>query len=262
MRSALMPGYTAYGNRIHLDAIRIGRNAYVGEQSRARHRLGDRRLRPARPRLVAAARPARAGRQALRRLAGRGDDDDASGSPTRRPARPAPARALHRGPARFRPRGRRRADRGGRHLSDERADRRRRRARAEAAGTRSSPCCRWRRRRRSASRSARWSSGSSPSTPFRGSPTCSSRKARSIRSTASTTACSRSSRSSATRAFFNLMFGDLVFIKPYLRWVGWTVGVGEETGSNFGSRAGPGQSVPVLGRRQTRSPPTACGSAT
>ena len=32
-RSALMPGYTAHGNRIHLDAIRIGRNAYVGEQS-------------------------------------------------------------------------------------------------------------------------------------------------------------------------------------------------------------------------------------
>ncbi|HXZ18021.1 MAG TPA: amino acid adenylation domain-containing protein, partial [Roseiarcus sp.] len=33
MRSALMPGYTAYGNRIHFDAIRIGRNAFVGEQS-------------------------------------------------------------------------------------------------------------------------------------------------------------------------------------------------------------------------------------
>ena len=32
-RSALMPGYSAYGNRIHLGAIRIGRNAYVGEQS-------------------------------------------------------------------------------------------------------------------------------------------------------------------------------------------------------------------------------------
>ena len=32
-RSALMPGYTAFGNRIHLDAIRIGRNAYVGEQA-------------------------------------------------------------------------------------------------------------------------------------------------------------------------------------------------------------------------------------
>jgi len=33
MRSALLPGYSAYGNRIHLGAIKIGRNAYVGEQS-------------------------------------------------------------------------------------------------------------------------------------------------------------------------------------------------------------------------------------
>ena len=32
-RGALAPGYAAYGNRIHFDAIRIGRNAYVGEQS-------------------------------------------------------------------------------------------------------------------------------------------------------------------------------------------------------------------------------------
>ena len=28
-----MPGYSAYGNRIHTGPIRIGRNAYVGEQS-------------------------------------------------------------------------------------------------------------------------------------------------------------------------------------------------------------------------------------
>ena len=33
MRSALLPGYAAAGNRIHTGAIRIGRNAYVGEQS-------------------------------------------------------------------------------------------------------------------------------------------------------------------------------------------------------------------------------------
>ncbi len=38
--------------------------------------------------------------------------------------------------------------------------------------------------------------------------------------------------------FFSLMFGDSVFIKPYLRWVGWTVGGGEETGSNFGAQQG------------------------
>ena len=35
--------------------------------------------------------------------------------------------------------------------------------------------------------------------------------------------------------FFNLMFGDSVFIEPYLRWIGWTLGRGEKTGSNFGS---------------------------
>ena len=29
----LLPGYVAYGNRIHIGRIRIGRNAYVGEQS-------------------------------------------------------------------------------------------------------------------------------------------------------------------------------------------------------------------------------------
>ena len=94
-------------------------------------------------------RPARAGRQAL--------------SPARRPRRRRPASAS---PTKLR-RGRlRRAlftagrlafvlavagalDRGGRDLPDERADRGRRRARAEARSTRSSPCCRCRRRRRS-----------------------------------------------------------------------------------------------------------------
>ncbi len=39
-------------------------------------------------------------------------------------------------------------------------------------------------------------------------------------------------------AFFNLMFGDSIYIKSYLRWVGWKIGVGEETGSNFGSEQG------------------------
>jgi non-ribosomal peptide synthetase-like protein len=33
MKHALMPGYSAYGNRIHTGPIRIGREAYVGEQS-------------------------------------------------------------------------------------------------------------------------------------------------------------------------------------------------------------------------------------
>jgi non-ribosomal peptide synthetase-like protein len=38
--------------------------------------------------------------------------------------------------------------------------------------------------------------------------------------------------------FFNLMFGDSVFIEPYLRFVGWKLGVGDQTGSNFGSDQG------------------------
>ncbi|HKN29666.1 MAG TPA: Pls/PosA family non-ribosomal peptide synthetase [Roseiarcus sp.] len=38
--------------------------------------------------------------------------------------------------------------------------------------------------------------------------------------------------------FFNLMFGDSVFIEPYLRWVGWKLGPGDQTGSNFGSEQG------------------------
>ena len=38
--------------------------------------------------------------------------------------------------------------------------------------------------------------------------------------------------------FFNLLFGDSVFIEPYLRFVGWKLGVGDQTGSNFGSEQG------------------------
>ncbi len=38
--------------------------------------------------------------------------------------------------------------------------------------------------------------------------------------------------------FFNLMFGDSVFIEPYLRFVGWKLGLGDQTGSNFGSEQG------------------------
>ncbi len=87
-------------------------------------RLGDRRLRPARARLLAAKRPARAGRQALRRLAGGRDGIDLP--PSRRDAgAAAPTRAVRRGDADLGARDRRRADRGGRHLSDERAHRRR-----------------------------------------------------------------------------------------------------------------------------------------
>ena len=36
-------------------------------------------------------------------------------------------------------------------------------------------------------------------------------------------------------AFFNLMFGDSVFIERYLRALGWKLADGAETGSNFGS---------------------------
>jgi non-ribosomal peptide synthetase-like protein len=38
--------------------------------------------------------------------------------------------------------------------------------------------------------------------------------------------------------YFNLMFGDSVFIEPYLRFVGWKLGLGDQTGSNFGSEQG------------------------
>ena len=34
------------------------------------------------------------------------------------------------------------------------------------------------------------------------------------------------------------MFGNSIFIEPYLRWVGWKLGLGDETGSNFGSEQG------------------------
>ena len=36
-------------------------------------------------------------------------------------------------------------------------------------------------------------------------------------------------------AFFNLVFGDSVFIERYLRALGWKLAKGTETGSNFGS---------------------------
>jgi non-ribosomal peptide synthetase-like protein len=39
-------------------------------------------------------------------------------------------------------------------------------------------------------------------------------------------------------SFFNLLFGDSVFIEPYLRFVGWKLGLGDQTGSNFGSEQG------------------------
>ncbi len=148
MRSALLPGYTAYGNRIHLDAIRIGRNAYVGEQSvlEIGSAIGDfGQLGHA---------------SSLQRGQRVPDGKRYAGSPAEetttrfRLADEAPARPLRR--ALFT------AARLAFVLavagalaeavviySDERADRRRRRARAEAAGTRRSPCCRWRRRPRS-----------------------------------------------------------------------------------------------------------------
>ncbi|RBP12254.1 non-ribosomal peptide synthetase-like protein [Roseiarcus fermentans] len=44
--------------------------------------------------------------------------------------------------------------------------------------------------------------------------------------------------------FFNLMFGDSVYIEPYLRWIGWKIGRGDNTGSNFGSEQG--QDYPFL----------------
>ncbi|MBV9290169.1 MAG: peptide synthetase, partial [Hyphomicrobiales bacterium] len=38
--------------------------------------------------------------------------------------------------------------------------------------------------------------------------------------------------------FLNLLFGDSAFIESYLRWVGWKLGLGDRTGSNFGSEQG------------------------
>jgi non-ribosomal peptide synthetase-like protein len=51
-------------------------------------------------------------------------------------------------------------------------------------------------------------------------------------------------RLASNSKFFSLMFGDSALIKSYLRWVGWTLGGGEETGSNFGSWQG--QDNPML----------------
>ena len=39
-------------------------------------------------------------------------------------------------------------------------------------------------------------------------------------------------------AFFNLLFGDSVFIESYLRFVGWRLGGGDFAGSNFGCEQG------------------------
>ena len=133
MRSALMPGYTAYGNRIHLDAIRIGRNAYVGEQSvlEIGSAIGDFGQ-------LGHASSLQRGHRVPdgKRYAGSPAEETTTTLPPRRRnagAAAAGARCSPR-PARLRPRRRRRADRSGRDLPDERADRRRRRAGAEALG--------------------------------------------------------------------------------------------------------------------------------
>ena len=62
-------GYRAQSNFIHIGPVEIGsqRLCRRSERDRYRHRHG--RQHPARPRLLAAERPARAGRQALSRLA-------------------------------------------------------------------------------------------------------------------------------------------------------------------------------------------------
>ena len=72
-KDTIVLGYRAQSNFIHIGPVEIGSNAFVGEASVHRHRHRDGRRHAARPRLVAAERPARAGRQALSRLA-RGRD--------------------------------------------------------------------------------------------------------------------------------------------------------------------------------------------
>ena len=69
---------------------------------------------------------------------------------------------------------------------------------------------------------------------FRASPTAGWKPAGSIRSTASTTRCTRSSFGASNSSFFNLLFGDSVFIERYLRFVGWRLDDGDVPGSNFG----------------------------
>ena len=51
-------------------------------------------------------------------------------------------------------------------------------------------------------------------------------------------ALQRTVESFSNSRFFNLLFGDSVFIEPYLRLVGWRLGAGDSTGSNFGSDQG------------------------
>ena len=131
MRSVTLPGYSAYGNRLHLDAIRLGRNAFVGEQSLLDigASIGDFGE-------LGHASSLQRGQRVPdgKRYAGSPAEETATQLPARRRyARPVPSPdALHRGPPRAHHRGCGRADRDGRRLSDERADPGRRRARAEA----------------------------------------------------------------------------------------------------------------------------------
>ena len=94
-----LTGYRAVAGRIQTGPITIGADAVVGEQSRARHRCGAGRRRPAGPRVVAAVRAGGAGRRELARLARRPVRRRLPAGPARavRPAAPVRLRAVAAG---------------------------------------------------------------------------------------------------------------------------------------------------------------------
>ena len=73
-KDSILLGYRAQSNFIHIGPVEYRQQRLRRRSERARHRHRDGRRHPARSCLVAAKRPARAGRQALSRLARGGDD--------------------------------------------------------------------------------------------------------------------------------------------------------------------------------------------
>ena len=73
-KDSIVLGYRAQSNFIHIGSGRVRQQRLRRRSERDRYRHRDGRRHAARPRLVAAKRPARAGRQALSRLAGDRDD--------------------------------------------------------------------------------------------------------------------------------------------------------------------------------------------
>ena len=227
-KDTIVLGYRAQSNFIHIGPVEIGANAFVGEASVIDIDTDDGRRHAARPCLVAAERPARAGRQALSRLA-RGRDHVGL-LPDREPRgqHAAQRRRLHRARARRAVPRRRAGCRSSPIISG--ISTRPRPASALGVSALSllgisaalffGSIVAWARRR---------------STSSRASACCSSSPASPIRRSASTTCCRASSCASAIREFFCVLFGDSSFITTYMRYVGWNLNKVEQTGSNMGT---------------------------